>query len=167
MSSATIYLDESGDLGWLFDKKYRYGSSSRFLTISSILCHSEKTHIIKRSIKDLAMHFKHPPKKELKWNELKSKEKIFFCNLIPYPRSIKVKSGNSLPDYLQTKLWFENLAETKLIYHIHDSKTVIGLQFADMLAGALQQHYEDGYSEYYNILKPVMAIKPLFFSLLN
>jgi hypothetical protein len=37
MSSIQIYLDESGDLGWRFDKPYRYGGSSRYLTIVSLI----------------------------------------------------------------------------------------------------------------------------------
>lgn len=32
----TVYLDESGDLGWKFDAPYRSGGSSRYLTIAAI-----------------------------------------------------------------------------------------------------------------------------------
>lgn len=37
--------------------------------------------------------------------------------LIPDPRSIKVKSGNSLADYLQTELWFTKKVKTELNMH--------------------------------------------------
>ena len=33
----SVYLDESGDLGWKFDAPYRCGGSSRYLTISAII----------------------------------------------------------------------------------------------------------------------------------
>lgn len=33
-----VYLDESGDLGWVLDKPYRNGGSSRFMTIAFVAC---------------------------------------------------------------------------------------------------------------------------------
>lgn len=82
-------------------------------------------------------------------------------------RSIKVKSGNSLSDYLQIQLWFEKEAKTLICHHVQHSNTQKGLQFADMLAGAIQQHYEDNYSESYHLLKKCMNIKELYFSKLE
>lgn len=42
MSSAIIYLDESGDTGWKFELPYRNGGSSRYLTIAALIAPSEK-----------------------------------------------------------------------------------------------------------------------------
>src|SRR5262249_43252454 len=58
--------------------------------------------------------------------------------MVPDPRSIKVKSGNSLHDYLQTELWFAKNVLTSLFTNPIDSKKCAGIQFADMLAGAIQ-----------------------------
>ena len=41
--------------------------------------------------------------------------KFQHVNLIRDNRSVKVRSGNSIGDYLQTKLWFELGSSTKLV----------------------------------------------------
>lgn len=81
----------------------------------------------------------------------------------PDPRSIKVESGNSLHDYLQTKLWFERGVATKLTTVPYDSMKNKGVQFADMLSGVVQQHYEDQKSIPFNILNSRMDCKKLYF----
>ncbi|MEB0311545.1 DUF3800 domain-containing protein [Pseudomonas sp. 10B1] len=65
----------------------------------------------------------------------------------PDDRSIKVRSGNSLNDYLQTKLWFDKQATTVLKTVPCDSATNLCVQFADMISGVAQSHYEDRNSE--------------------
>jgi len=83
--------------------------------------------------------------------------------MIPDPRSIKVRSGNSLPDYLQTLLWFHLRCPTVLRMcpiESHDSK---GIQFADMLCGAIQAGFEDGNLKYSNIIAPRLFQKRLYF----
>lgn len=83
--------------------------------------------------------------------------------LIPDPRSIKVASGNSLHDYLQTELWMEKKAATVLNTNPQDSIKCLGLQFADMLAGAIREHHEDGHSPYFKVLRPAIRAHYLFF----
>lgn len=78
-------------------------------------------------------------------------------------RSIKVHSGNSLPDYLQTKLWFEMSAKTKIKPYPRDSKSEIGLQFADMLSGCVQQHFEDKKSDGFLLIKRYVNYQTLYF----
>jgi hypothetical protein len=46
-----LYLDESGDLGWKFDKPYRDGGSSRYLTIATLIIPQNLSHLPKRIIK--------------------------------------------------------------------------------------------------------------------
>jgi hypothetical protein len=46
-----VYLDESGDLGWTFDKPYRHGGSSRYLTISVLIVPKDLSHLPKRILK--------------------------------------------------------------------------------------------------------------------
>lgn len=89
--------------------------------------------------------------------------KFDVVTLIPDPRSIKVKSGNSLHDYLQTELWFTNKASTNLITTPLDSKNCRGLQFSDMLAGLVQSRYEDNNASIFQLISKQIQIVRLFF----
>jgi hypothetical protein len=84
--------------------------------------------------------------------------------LVPDPRSIKVMSGNSLPDYLQTELWFTKKATTNIVTHRVNSKDSLGIQFADMLSGLVQSRFEDNESSNFQILAPKLVLSRLFFS---
>ncbi len=83
--------------------------------------------------------------------------------LVPDERSIKVESGRSLHDYLQTQLWFDLGVATKLYTTPRTSSSTLNLQFVDMLAGVVGSHYEDGRSDPWDVLCTHMASKPLFF----
>jgi hypothetical protein len=83
--------------------------------------------------------------------------------LIPDPRSIKVESGRSLHDYLQIELWFTRRVKTKLFTCPLDSKSCKGIQFADMLAGLVQQRFEDRYFDHIRICIRRLRLKKLFF----
>lgn len=48
-----IYLDESGDLGWTFDKPNQDGGSSRFITICGVVIAAEHEKHINRYIKEV------------------------------------------------------------------------------------------------------------------
>jgi hypothetical protein len=91
---------------------------------------------------------------------LKKFDEVIF---VPDPRTIQVKSGNSLHDYLQTKLWFDENVATKLYTNPVDSTKCRPLHFTDYLCGAVQSHYEDSNSQPKQILTPHMACKTLFF----
>lgn len=218
MTSAVIYLDESGDLGWKFDAPFQQGGSSRYLTIAALVAPAEKTHHPKRVIKRLYEKRKWPTTDEMKWSGMTTGARIDFAELaanlrgrhsdikyllitvkkenvqerirkdpnklynymiklmlldemckfeqvtlIPDPRSIKVASGNSLHDYLQTELWFERKVATVLRTTPLDSIKCRGLQFADMLAGAIRCHHENKDSEPFKKLRPHIALRDLFF----
>lgn len=83
--------------------------------------------------------------------------------MIPDPRSMKVESGRSLHDYLQIELWFTRHVKTKLSTCPMDSKSCKGIQFADMLAGLVQQRFEDRYFEHIRICIRRLKLKKLFF----
>lgn len=93
-------------------------------------------------------------------NEMKNYRDVLF---IPDPRAIKVKSGNSMHDYLQTKLWFDKGAETILTTTPMESHSCKTIQVADMLSGVVQNHYEDGNSAAWKILSPHIQNKCLYF----
>lgn len=86
-----------------------------------------------------------------------------IVTLIPDPRSIKVKSGNSLPDYLQTELWFTKKVKTELKMQPLDSQACLGIQFADMLAGVVQARFEDNDLDDFKIILPKLRLNCLFF----
>ncbi len=85
-----------------------------------------------------------------------------YVSLVPDPRSIKVQSGNSLHDYLQTELWLGLGAATQLETTPCDSRHCLNLQFADMLAGVVQSHFEFGDSRHWEHLREHVRIKRLF-----
>jgi len=213
-----VYLDESGDLGWNFDKPYRHGGSSRYLTISVLIAPKDLSHLPKRIIKKTYLQRNTPTSFEIKGKELTRDEKMKFSkrvigllnrnpsihicaitvkkenvqphirmdsnklynymvnfilldeikncstiNFIPDPRTIKVASGNSLADYLQTKLWFEFNSATIIRHTPMESHMNNNLKFVDFLSNIVWSHYEDNKSGPYNILKPHIITKQLFF----
>jgi len=84
-------------------------------------------------------------------------------DVFPDPRTIKVKSGNSLVDYLQIKLWFYLNVSTRLHWHNVISKNSKGIQYADWIAYIIWSKYEYGNSEETNLLLPHISSKTLFF----
>lgn len=93
-------------------------------------------------------------------NEMARHNAVTF---VPDPRSIKVESGKSLHDYLQTQLWFEKQATTTLTTQPCDSASSRNVQFADMLSGVVQGHFEDGNSQPWAELRNSISYKTLFF----
>ncbi len=93
-------------------------------------------------------------------NEMSKHKRITF---LPDPRSIKVESGNSLHDYLQTQLWFEMRSTTVLTTKPCDSAASKNIQFSDMLSGLVQGHFEDGNSKPWGKLRENISYKTLFF----
>lgn len=82
--------------------------------------------------------------------------------LIPDPRSIKVKSGNSLQDYLQTELWFEYASSTVLDSKVVSSENSLNLKFVDIIAHLIWCKFENNKPEA-DLLIPYIKIKRLFF----
>lgn len=213
-----LYLDESGDLGWAFDKPYQAGGSSRYLTIATLLIPKTVSHLPKRIVKEIYSDRRQPTSVELKGNDLSKKEKGKFIvktikllkqqpliqinvitvskqnvkeyirsdanklynymvnfaildkiksspvvNFIPDPRTIKVASGNSLVDYLQTQLWFELNVSTTLINKPMESKSNLNLQFIDFISHIFWRRYEYNEYKYYRAIKPFISEKHLFF----
>lgn len=80
--TTNVYLDESGDLGWILDKPYRNGGSSRYLTIAFVVCPSEKKHLLRRIVKDVYRRIGFNPKMELKGSALSVNDKCFFAEKV-------------------------------------------------------------------------------------
>jgi len=86
-----------------------------------------------------------------------------IVNLIRDNKSVKVKSGNSLIDYLQTTLWFDMETHTRIVDIPSDSKQVKNLIFIDWMNNLIWGKYEDNNNEPYEILRNVITSKKLFF----
>ena len=214
-----IYLDESGDLGWKFDRAYLEGGSSRYLTLSCLIVPSNKKHLPKRIVKKIYKrentNFKTT---ELKATNLSPESKEYFVKetikllgnnkdiqilgittkknnvqehiredsnklynymtnlmliekiknesqitFIPDPRSIKVESGNSLRDYLQTKLWFELNSKTFITQEHVESHQCFNLQFVDYISNIIFSNFEFKKRKNFLMLKSYIEHIKLFF----
>jgi hypothetical protein len=82
--------------------------------------------------------------------------------LVPDPRSIKVKSGNSMLDYLSIKLWFEMNSQTKLEMSPIPSDQCSNIQFVDIVTHMIWNNYEDGNNICFNKLLGKIHNKQLF-----
>jgi Protein of unknown function (DUF3800) len=82
---------------------------------------------------------------------------------LPDKRSIKVKSGDSLADYLQTVLWFDCGVATKIVNHPLESHMNYNLQFMDWIAHCVWAHFERGETVIFDKLSPNIKVRRLFF----
>lgn len=216
--AAHIYLDESGDTGWLFEYPYTKGGSSRYLVIAACQLSPEVDHKPERMLRNMYKHRSWKPGVEKKWAQMSPEARTDFAKsaaklmsttpgvelfaiiadkrnvmdhirqdanklynymvkllllehmakhdrvtFVPDPRSIKVESGNSLHDYLQTELWFSSGVKTQLETTPRDSRHCLNLQFTDMVAGVVQSYFEFGESRHWSHLQPHVAVKTLYF----
>lgn len=83
--------------------------------------------------------------------------------LIRDNRSVKVKSGNSLSEYLKTTLLFEHNSNTALVDLPSDSKQNTNLILADWLNNIIWSHYENKLSDSFMILSSKLKNQTLFF----
>ena len=211
-----LLLGESGDLGWIFGKKYRKGGSSRYLTLAFLFLPKTHRNVPKKLIKSLYEKYKW--KREKKASDATLNQKKLFCEktikllkdykeikidtitvkkknveehirqdgnklynymaslvipehienvdtleFIPDERTVKVKSGNSLVDFLQIKVWFELGYKTKLINNPSRSFQQYNIQFVDWVAHCIWVNFEDGVTEPFNLLSPYIKHRELFF----
>lgn len=76
--SIRIYLDESGDLGWMLDAPHGRGGSSQFLTIACAVVPTGKETQLERTVRGFYKARNRKLSSELKSNELSAKEKVQF-----------------------------------------------------------------------------------------
>ncbi len=213
-----VYVDESGDLGWVLDKPYHEGGSSQYLTVGCYIVPKKLAHLSERIVRDFYLKRHRLAKNELKGYELHQAERVIFAKrvvllltknpeieilcitvkkqnvqlhiredsnklynymvnlilperikhktsitFIPDKRSIKVRSGNSLVDYLQVKLWFELKAVTKLENCPKESDQCLNLQFIDWICHIIRSEFEHAKSKAFHILTSKVKSTLLFF----
>lgn len=79
MSNALVFLDESGDLGWIFDQPYRAGGSSRFFTIAAAFGVNNDHRKIGKVIEKIRHQRNWTSKNEKKWKNISQEAKIEFA----------------------------------------------------------------------------------------
>lgn len=84
-------------------------------------------------------------------------------DFVPDARTVKVASGNSLVDYLQTHLWYERNAQTKITSLPQQSDKNLNLQFIDYLTNFIWRKYEFNDSRPHNIVNRFINKRELFF----
>lgn len=140
----TIYLDESGDLGWKFSAAYKRGGSSRYLTIAAAVIQNLTIESkLERVIRGFYKARKRNLQSELKSTELSSKERSLFsaklveiqtsCSQIKFlsitVKKEKVHDGfrmhpNGLYNYMVKLLLLHEMAKFPEINFIPDARTV-------------------------------------------
>ena len=83
MEKYFAYLDESGDLGFKFDRPYMKGGSARYLTISTIIVHEEDKQRLDRVIKKFRekAKFEHL---EVHASDLEIWQRKVFCDVFTH-----------------------------------------------------------------------------------
>ena len=77
-----IYQDESGDLGWTFDKPNRKGGSSRYLSIAFVCVPDAKKQQLWRLVKRIYEKYKLNPKVEKKGSSFNDEHAAYIANRI-------------------------------------------------------------------------------------
>ncbi|RFU49366.1 DUF3800 domain-containing protein [Paraburkholderia sp. DHOC27] len=80
--AATIYLDESGCLGWRLDQPYLRGGSSRFFTLAAAIIPDGNEPILNRVVRGMYKRRGRSTSNELKSVALKSGERERFANAL-------------------------------------------------------------------------------------
>lgn len=75
----TIYLDESGCLGWRLDAPYQRGGSSRHFTLAAAIIPDGMERVLSRPMRGLYTKRKRPLQRELKSVEMSAGERIGFA----------------------------------------------------------------------------------------
>ncbi|MCE2746437.1 MAG: DUF3800 domain-containing protein [Burkholderiales bacterium] len=164
-----LKVPTSTEIKWVdIDRPTREWLAHRFVALKSKLGNKilYKTMTVKKE--NVLEHIRKDPNKLYNYMMrlllVSEMAKHPVVTLIPDPRSIKVASGNSMHDYLQTELWFSANAATQLTTTPLDSSKCHGLQFADLLSGMIQTHYEKKRSECFQIIQHTVTTKTLFFN---
>lgn len=75
----SIYLDESGDLGGMFDLPFGRGGSSRFFTLAAVAVDDAQISQLTRTVRGIYKGRNRSLKSELKSHQLNQKEKAQFA----------------------------------------------------------------------------------------
>jgi len=158
-----IYFDESGDLGWTFDKPYREEGSSRFLTIAHVFVEEADIKHLGRFVRSLYKARRRPARIELKATNLTGEERLLIADTavgliragVIQIHAITVKktnvdlhireNENVIYNYMVKKCIFRELAKYPLVKMLPDKRS-IKVRYASSLEIYLQTAlFEKGY----------------------
>jgi len=101
----TIYLDESGCLGWKLDAPYQRGGSSRHFTLAAAIIPDGRESILTRPVRGLYIRRKRPLCRELKSVELSSGERVGFAHEL-----VKIRSAHAGVHFVAITVRKENVS---------------------------------------------------------
>ncbi|MCQ9328645.1 DUF3800 domain-containing protein [Pelistega suis] len=130
----SVYIDESGDLGWKFDALYRKGGSSRYLTIAAILIAHSQRHHLKRLMRQFYKKTKTVTDTEIKWASLSSEQREWIAHKL-------VELKQKLQNYIQF-LSISVKKESVALYARQDSYLLYSYMAKQMLVGNLLPYRE-------------------------
>ncbi|TAE01043.1 MAG: DUF3800 domain-containing protein [Bacteroidetes bacterium] len=155
-----VYLDDSGDLGFKFEKPFRKGGSSRFLTIACVIVEEEKAkNELKRLVKKFYEKYNFKQEQEVKGTELTTyhkefiqKEMVKLLSKFPVTQILTItvnkqnvrerlsKEPNKLYNRMIMNLLVEKIKKYKEVSLIRDNKSVkveSGKSLVDLLEDKL------------------------------
>lgn len=160
--NTSIYLDESGDLGWSLDQPHKNGGSSRYLTLAAVVAPTIKTHYIARIVRNLYKARNRPKSTELKSVELRPHERatvireivtlrknhpdILFTAITVEKRGVNAafrKHPNGLYNYMAKLMLLQKMGNYSHVDFIPDARSVkieLKHSFHDYLRTALAEN---------------------------
>ena len=143
LENATLFVDESGDLGWSFDKPYGQGGSSRHLTIAGVIAVDGNIKHLNRLMRDLYASRGWNAKKEKKWNQMTPGAKMDFAtraarlsrdrrgislhSISVYKPNVREhirRDGNKLYNYMIGLLFLQHLQHFDRVTFIPDERSI-------------------------------------------
>ncbi|WP_175867543.1 DUF3800 domain-containing protein [Burkholderia contaminans] len=139
----TIYLDESGCLGWKLDEPYGRGGSSQFFTLAAVIVPDGQEAVVHRIVRGLYKRRNRPASNELKSVALSAAEREHFAHQVASVRqdnpeirfaTITVRKENvqdafrrhpnGLYNYMVKLLLLRTMAAEESICFIPDCRTI-------------------------------------------
>lgn len=143
----TIYLDESGCLGWKLDAPYQRGGSSRFFTLASAIIPDGAEPVLERVVRRAYKHRGRSARNELKSVQLSSGERMAFAGEFAKLRAKRPdirfatitvrkekansafrRSPNGLYNFMAKRLLLEVMSEYDSVCFIPDARSKIELK---------------------------------------
>ena len=141
--AAHIYLDESGDTGWIFDQPYTKGGSSRFLVIAACMVPPEKDHKPERLLRHIYKHRKWNTGSEKKWARMSPEARTAFAKdaaklavsepelrlsaIVVDKRNVQEhirQDSNKLYNYMVKLLILDEMAKHDHVYFVPDPRSI-------------------------------------------
>lgn len=124
MSKASIFVDESGDLGWQLDKPRGHGGSSRFLVLAAIVIPDGMNKHVERIVRNLYRQRGRSLGNELKSTLLNNHERSNFARALAQLKEKHAGIGLHAAVAEKTKVPFTLRRKTEILY-IHMAEQML------------------------------------------